>query len=208
MAELQLPKLKKIEPKENLITHKNGDIRFGTKVIPKSERKTILLLSDDLRLFSGISTQSKELVSSTIHRYNWIQLGAAVNHPEKGKVSDMSYDFLKETGVEDASVKIIGNSGYGNANIIREILQKNTVDAIFHFTDPRQWDWLYEMEYEIHQANIPIIYLNIWDGPPAPMWNRSAYESCDLLLSISKQTLAFNRYIIGHDNYQLITHEV
>ena len=35
-------------------------------------------------------------------------------------------------------------------------------DAIMHFTDPRFWIWLYQMEHEIRQ-NIPIMYYNIWD---------------------------------------------
>ena len=34
--------------------YKIGDIRNGYKVVPKEERKTILLLSDDLRMTSGV----------------------------------------------------------------------------------------------------------------------------------------------------------
>jgi hypothetical protein len=51
-----------------------------------NKRKTILLLSDDLRMHSGIATMSKELVLGTLHKYDWIQLGAAINHPEQGKI--------------------------------------------------------------------------------------------------------------------------
>jgi hypothetical protein len=39
--------------------------------LPKSERKTILFLGDDLRIPSGIGTMSKEIVEGTCHRYNW-----------------------------------------------------------------------------------------------------------------------------------------
>ena len=49
-------------------------------------KKKILLLSDDLRMTSGIATMSKELVLGTIHKYDWVQLGAAIQHPEFGKV--------------------------------------------------------------------------------------------------------------------------
>ena len=51
-------------------------------------KKKILLLSDDLRMHSGIATQSKEFVMGTIHKYDWVQLGGAVKHPEAGKIID------------------------------------------------------------------------------------------------------------------------
>jgi glycosyltransferase involved in cell wall biosynthesis len=45
---------------------------------------------------------------------------------------------------------------------------------------------------------MPIIYLNIWDSPfPYPLWNKVFYESCDVLLSISKQTKNINEVVLG-----------
>ena len=41
------------------------------------QKKKILLLSDDLRMTSGIATMSKEFVLGTLDKYDWIQLGAA-----------------------------------------------------------------------------------------------------------------------------------
>jgi glycosyltransferase involved in cell wall biosynthesis len=43
------------------------------------------------------------------------------------------------------------------------------------------------MEHEIRQQ-IPIFYYNIWDDLPYPRWNEPYYESCDLIMNISKQT--------------------
>tara|TARA_Y100001972_G_scaffold75640_1_gene91962 strand:- start:2629 stop:3690 length:1062 start_codon:yes stop_codon:yes gene_type:complete len=43
------------------------------------------------------------------------------------------------------------------------------------------------MEHEIRQI-VPIFYYNIWDDLPYPMWNEPYYESCDLIMNISKQT--------------------
>ena len=63
-----------------------------------------------------------------------------------------------------------------------------SVDAILHYTDPRFWGFLYQMEHELRQ-NIPIFYYNIWDDLPYPMWNEPFYESCDLIMNISKQTV-------------------
>jgi glycosyltransferase involved in cell wall biosynthesis len=150
-------------------------------------KKKILLLSDDLRMSSGIATVSKELVFGTFEHYDWVQLGAAVNHPEKGKEIDLGEDARKFSGVEDASLKIIPWTGYGDANILRELIMRHQPDAILHFTDPRYWRWLYEMEAELRQ-NIPILFYHIWDDLPDPHYNRDYYESCDWLGCISKQT--------------------
>ena len=150
-------------------------------------KKKILLLSDDLRMSSGIATVSKEFVFGTFDKFDWVQLGAAVNHPDKGKEIDLGDDARKISGVSDASLKIIPWSGYGDAGILRELIMRHQPDAILHFTDPRYWRWLYEMEAEIRQ-NIPILFYHIWDDLPDPDYNRDYYESCDWLGCISKQT--------------------
>ena len=141
-------------------------------------KKKILLLSDDLRMTSGISTMSKELVLGTIHKYDWVQLGAAIQHPEFGKVVDVNQDVRDRTGIEDANLKIYPNHGYGDINILRTLLSIEKPDAILHFTDPHYWQWLYDNEHEIRQQ-VPILYYHIWDDLPDPKYNRDYYESCD-----------------------------
>ena len=136
---------------------------------------------------SGIATVSKEFVMDTFDKFDWVQLGAAVNHPEKGKEIDLGEDARKTSGIEDASLKIIPWTGYGDANVLRELIMRHQPDAILHFTDPRYWRWLYEIESEIRQ-NIPILFYHIWDDLPDPHYNRSYYESCDWLGCISRQT--------------------
>jgi glycosyltransferase involved in cell wall biosynthesis len=150
-------------------------------------KKKILLLSDDMRMSSGIATMSKALVMGTVHKYDWFQVGAAINHPDKGKILDLSQDMQKRTGVEDASVKILPWTGYGNADLLRQVMNQEKPDAILHFTDPRYWTWLYDMEHEIREQ-CPILYYTIWDDLPDPLYNRNYYESCDWLGAISRQT--------------------
>ena len=152
-------------------------------------KKKILLLSDDLRMHSGIATMSREIVLGTCHQYDWVQLGAAIKHPEQGKCVDVSEHIRKETGVKDANVKIYANSGYGNEDLLRQLIEMEKPDAVLHYTDPRFWGWLYDMEHEIRQE-IPIFYYNIWDDWPAPQYNEFFYESCDLIMNISKQPVA------------------
>lgn len=150
-------------------------------------KKKILLLSDDLRMSSGISTMSKEFVLGTIHKYDWIQIGAAIKHPEIGGIVDVSDDIRKKTGVLDANLKIIPYNGYGDISVIRKLIKEEKPDAILHFTDPHYWEWLYDNESEIRQ-HVPILYYHVWDNLPDPIYNRNYYESCDWIGCISKQT--------------------
>jgi glycosyltransferase involved in cell wall biosynthesis len=155
--------------------------------LPKDQRKTILLLSDDIRLTSGVGVQSKNIVLNTAHHYNWVNVGGAVKHPEAGKAYDLSTEVNDLMGLTDSNVKVIPSDGYGNPSLIRSILSQEKIDAIVHFTDPRYWIWLYRMENELRQK-MPMIFYTIWDDLPYPMYNRSYYESDDMLLCISKQT--------------------
>jgi hypothetical protein len=168
MQEIKLPRLRKIDPN-------------------KPKKKKILLLSDDLRMHSGIGTMSREFVLGTLAHYDWVQLGAAIKHPEHGKVIDMCREAAKETGVEDAYLKIYAHSGYGNPQVLQEIMNIEQPDAILHFTDPRFWEWLYQIEHQVRQR-VPLMYYNIWDDLPYPHWNEPFYESCDLIMNISRQT--------------------
>tara|TARA_B100000902_G_scaffold258730_1_gene244937 strand:+ start:1960 stop:3399 length:1440 start_codon:yes stop_codon:yes gene_type:complete len=167
---VKLPKLKSVQV-ENIF----------------AKKKKILLLSDDLRMSSGVGVMSKEIVLGTLDKYDWVQIGGAIKHPDEGKVFDMNEQIRKETGIKDASLKIYPTSGYGNPDMLRKIMEVEKPDAILHYTDPRFWQWLYQMEHEIRQ-HIPIFYYNIWDDWPAPQYNENYYESCDLIMNISKQT--------------------
>jgi glycosyltransferase involved in cell wall biosynthesis len=155
--------------------------------IPKDQRKKILFLCDDIRLHSGIGTMAREIVLNTAHHYNWVNLGAAIKHPEQGQAFDLSPQINETIGISDASVKVIPWDGYGNSQILRQLLAQEKPDVILHFTDPRYWTWLYRMEKEI-RTKIPIAFYTIWDDLPYPMYNRDYYRSDDLLLCISKQT--------------------
>ena len=44
-------------------------------------KKKIMLLSDDLRMSSGVGTVSKNFVLGTLDKYDWVQVGGAIKHP-------------------------------------------------------------------------------------------------------------------------------
>jgi len=168
MEQIKLPKLRKIDPN-----------------LPK--KKKILLLSDDLRMHSGIANVSRDFVFGTLDKYDWVQLGAAVKHPQENQIFDLSQEVGQKENIENAYLKIYASSGYGNPQVLQELIRLEKPDAILHFTDPRFWGWLYNMEHELRQT-IPLMYYNIWDDLPYPFWNEPFYESCDLIMNISKQT--------------------
>jgi len=153
-------------------------------------------MCDDIRTHSGIGTIAKEIVLHTAHHYNYVNLGAAIEHPEAGKRLDLSQDTNNEAKIDDSSVIIIPSNGYGTPGQLRQLMATEKPDAIFIITDPRYWSWLFQMEGEIRKK-IPIAYLNIWDDYPAPRYNESFYESCDLLMGISKQTVNINKIVLG-----------
>jgi glycosyltransferase involved in cell wall biosynthesis len=154
-------------------------------------------------MHSGIATQGKTMVLSTVEKYDWVQIAGSMKHPEKGKIIDISAEVTKETGVADASVVLYPVDGYGNQEIVRELIVRERPDAILHFTDPRFWGWLYAMEHEIRQE-MPLMYLNIWDDLPDPKWNEPFYRSCDMLMAISKQTYGINKRICNdYEDWQI-----
>ena len=164
--------------------------------IKKEDRKRILLLSDDIRVHSGIATMAREIVVNSSQKFNWFNVGAAIKHPDIGKLIDISDDMNKRHGIDDAEVTILPFNGYGDAATVRNILRDKSIDAIMIFTDPRYWTWLFEIEREV-RSQVPIIWYNIWDDYPAPLYNKDYYRSVDSLLAISKQTKNINELVLG-----------
>lgn len=164
--------------------------------LPPDKRKKVLLICDDIRVHSGIATVAREIVIHTAHHFNWVNVAGAIQHPEKGQRFDLSADTNKTAGIEDSSVMLYPVDGYGDADIIRQLIQMESPDAIMLITDPRYFVWLFSIENEIRK-HIPITYLNIWDDYPAPIYNKPFYEACDLLMGISKQTVNINRIVLG-----------
>lgn len=163
--------------------------------IPQADRKKILLIGDHLFAFSGVGRILKEIVIHTAHHFNWVELAGSIKTPDQGKIFDVSADINKEAGIEDASVKLYPVNEYGSPQILREVMKLEKPDAIMFMSDPRFYLWLYNMEDEL-RSKIPLVHLNIWDSTPTPMFNSAYYESTDMLLGISKQTVNINKMVL------------
>jgi glycosyltransferase involved in cell wall biosynthesis len=167
------------------------------KYLPQGERKKILLICDDIRVHSGVATIAREMVLNTAQHFNWVNIGGAIKHQQKGQRFDLSQDTNKNTGLDDSSVILYPVDGYGDAALVRQLIKSEKPDAIMLVTDPRYFEWLFQIENEIRRTT-PIIYLNIWDDLPTPLYNKAFYESCDALLAISKQTKLINELVLGN----------
>ena len=109
--------LKDGHPMNESIIDEKGSLKPGAfipfenmKVIPKdyikqSERKKILLITDDIRVHSGVAQIGRETVLGTLHHFNWVAIAGAIKHPETGKVVDMSTECNKLKNIDDSYVK-------------------------------------------------------------------------------------------------------
>jgi len=135
-------------------------------------KKKIILLSDHALSTSGVGVQSRHLIEGLLSKYpgewSFKQFGAAIQHSDYETVA-VSEDFI---------IKPI--DGFGDPDLIRVTLASEQPDAIFLFTDPRFFIWLFEMEDEIHQM-CPIVWWHVWDNRPLPKYNEVLYESTDLI---------------------------
>ena len=133
-------------------------------------KKKVLVLSDHALSTSGVGTQTRHLLLGLIEKGGWTfrQFGAALKHN----------DYNTVVVNDDLIIKPI--DGFGSPELMRVTLATEKPDAIFLFTDPRFFIWLFEMEDEIHQQ-CPIVWWHVWDNLPYPKYNEALYESTDLI---------------------------
>ena len=137
----------------------------------------VFVISDMILSPSGVGTQTKYMVDALVKtgRYEFICLGGAVKHH--------SYEPIKYGD----DVVIFPVDGYGNHDMIRSLIRTHKPDMLWFMTDPRFYEWLWEIENEIRPL-IPMVYYHVWDNYPYPKFNKPHYESCDVIVNISKVT--------------------
>lgn len=149
------------------------------------QKRKILTISDHSLGTSGVSTQSRFLFQGLVSKGRWSirSLGAAIKHG--------SYDQIVVPGCgNDFIIKPI--DGFGDANLLRQIIVSERPDALLLFTDPRFFESVWRIESEI-RAVCPIAYWHLWDSPLAPEFNRYVYESVDLFNCINWHTYEFTK---------------
>ena len=145
-----------------------------------SEKIKVLTLSDHPLSPSGVGTQTRYVIEALLKtgKFQVISLGGAIKH------QDYTAKMVDPYG-EDW--KIIPVDGYGNPEMIRSILRNEKPDILWMMTDPRFYEWLWQIENEVRPL-CPIVYYHVWDNFPAPHFNKKFYESNDHIMAISKLT--------------------
>ncbi len=145
-----------------------------------TEKKKIFVISDHPLAPSGVGTQTKYFIEALLKtgRYKFVCLGGAVKHN--------SYEPQKVEGWDEDWI-IYPVNGYGSPELIRSVLFNEKPDVLWFMTDPRFYGWLWAMENEV-RTHCPMVYYHVWDNYPLPMYNKPAYDSNDVIVSISKVT--------------------
>ena len=161
---------------------------------------TILTISDMPIAPSGVGTQTRYMIESLLKtgKYRFICLGGAIKHS--------SYDPVKTEEYGDDWI-MYPTDGYGNAEMVRSILRTARPDMVWFMTDPRFFQWLWDIENEI-RAVVPMVYYHVWDNTPYPMFNKLSYESNDAIVSISKVTNDIVRNVAPNVELHHIPHAV
>jgi glycosyltransferase involved in cell wall biosynthesis len=162
-----------------------------------AQKRKIVLISDHPLVPSGVGTQARYMIEGLLKtgKYQFICLGGAIQHPDNRpqKVEGYGDDWL-----------IIPVQGYGDKNIIRQVLMVERPDALVFITDPRFYYWLWEIEDEIRQI-CPMVYWHVWDNDPTPRFNKVLYESTDYVASISLKTQGLLQDL-GYDRCEYLPH--
>ena len=144
------------------------------------KKYTIITISDHPLASSGVGIQTKYVIERLVAsgKFRVISIAAAIKH------KDYRPQKVKEWGDD---VVILPVDGYGNPQVLRKLMNTENPDALWIMTDPRFYQWLFQMENEVHKK-MPILYNTIWDNFPPPSYNKASYESCDFLGCINKLT--------------------
>tara|TARA_R110002074_G_scaffold193033_10_gene358931 strand:+ start:13530 stop:14798 length:1269 start_codon:yes stop_codon:yes gene_type:complete len=144
------------------------------------QKTKVFVISDHPFAPSGVGTQTKYVIESLLKtgRYSFVCFGGAVKH------NDYNPQKTEQWGDD---LIIFPIDGYGNQEMVRSLITQHRPDILWFMTDPRFYDWLWDIENEI-RPNIPMVYYHVWDNYPYPMFNKLKYESTDVVATISKVT--------------------
>ena len=159
-----------------------------------------MTISDHPLLPSGVGTQTKYVIEALLNseKFDVISLGGAVKHQD--------YTPRKVEGYP-GNWEIFPVDGYGNPDIIRDFLKDRKPDILYFMTDPRFYQWLWEIDDEIRKV-VPMVYYHVWDNKPYPIFNEGFYKSNDFIACISKVTHDIVTNVTPEVKSQYVPHAV
>lgn len=145
-----------------------------------TEKMKILTISDMPFSPTGVGIQTRYVIEYLLKtgNYQFVSLGGAVKHHD--------YKPIK-TDVWGDDWVIYPVDHYGNQDIVRAMIKNHRPDFLLFVTDPRSFEWLWDIENEV-RATTPMVYYHVWDNYPYPSYNKQFYDSTDYIVTISKVT--------------------
>jgi len=160
----------------------------------------IFTISDHPFSSSGVGIQTKYLIDGLYKtgKYQFVCFGGAMKHADYRAQKHADYG-------DDLIVHPV--DGYGTQEQVRQALEMYKPDILWFMTDPRFYEWLWDIEDEIRQK-VPMVYYHVWDNYPYPKFNRPYYLSNDLVCTISKLTDDIVRKVAPEVKCEYIPHSV
>ena len=87
------------------------------------------------------------------------------------------------------------------------MIRQQNPDILWFMTDPRFYQWLWNIENEI-RTHLPMVYYHVWDNYPYPTFNRPAYLANDHIACISKLTYDIVQTVVPEVDSTYVPHAV
>ena len=142
--------------------------------------KKILTISDHPLSPSGVGTQTRYFIEALLKtgEYEVFSLAGAIKHGDYTMIAPEQHE---------GRWKILPVDGYGTHDLVRELLHHEKPDCMWIMTDPRFYQWLWDISDEVRSV-CPLVYYHVWDNYPYPTYNKDSYDSNDKIVTISKLT--------------------
>mgnify|MGYP001273365374 CR=1 FL=1 len=165
-----------------------------------TEKIKIMTISDSPFAPSGVGTQTRYMIDALLRtgKFSVFSIAGAIRHEDYRLIKTEEYG-------EDWVTQPI--DGYGSEEVIRSLVMNHKPDILWFMTDPRFYEWLWNIDSEIRK-NVPMVYYHVWDNYPYPTFNRRWYLSNDLVATISKVTDDIVKTVAPEVDSKYIPHAV
>ena len=160
----------------------------------------VMTISDHPLHPSGVGIQTRYFIQSLLDtgEFEFISLAGAQHQPDHKPIKTEKYGD---------DWKIFPVHEFGSQEIVRSVLRTEKPDVLWIMTDPRFYEWLWQIDDEIRSL-VPIVYYHVWDNYPYPTFNKKFYESNDTIVTISKVTSDIVRTVTPNVDEVYLPHTV
>ena len=169
-------------------------------MVEENKKIKVLTISDHPFSPSGVGIQTKYVIDTLLKtgKFQIFAIAGAMKHEnyQPQKTEEWGEDLI-----------IFPVDGYGDQDSIRSIIRNQKPDILWFMTDPRFYQWLWNIENEIRPL-MPMVYYHVWDNYPYPKFNEKFYSSNDFIGTISKVTDDIVKIVAPNVESEYIPHAV